>query len=112
MRGNPGLDLAGACEGAVPPRLPRHEPVLGNGGIILPERPIGAVAGRFEITRQRFANLIAAIGGLCLGLGGGSDGAGLDHPQRRFLDGIVDAQAAVGDASRGSPLSSRPRQQD
>lgn len=92
MRGNSGLDLGGACEGAVPPRLQfrRHKPVLGIGGIILAEGAVGAVAGRFEITRERFANLVAATGGLRLGLGGGSDGARLDDPQQRVLDGIVD----------------------
>jgi hypothetical protein len=44
MRGDPGLDLAGACEGAVPPRLQfrRHKPVLGIGSIILPEGAVGA----------------------------------------------------------------------
>lgn len=92
MRGDPGLDLAGACEGAVPPRLQfrRHKAVLRVGGVILPERAVGGVAGRFEIARERFANLIAATGGLRLSLGGGSDGARLDHPQQRFLDGVVD----------------------
>ena len=113
MRGDPGLDLGGACEGAVPPRLQfrRHKPVLGIGSIVLPEAPLGTIAGRFEITRERFANLIAATGGLRLSLGGGSDGARLDHPQQRFLDGIVDRRPPNAMQS-GSPLSSRPRQQE
>lgn len=92
----------GPGEGAVPSRLQfrRHEPVLGIGGIILAEGAVGAVAGRFEIARERFANLIATTGGLRLSLGGRSDGARLDHPQQLFLDGVVDPQAAEGDTAR------------
>ncbi len=110
MRGDPGLDLGGACEGAVPPRLEfrRHEPVLGIGSIILAEGAVGTVAGRFEVSRQRFANLIAATGDLRLGLGGGSDGTRLDHPQQRVLDGIVDPQAAEGDAARLAVVEQAP----
>jgi hypothetical protein len=96
MRGNPGPRLAGACEGAVPSRLQfrRHEPVLGIGSIIRPERPIGGIAGRLKITLQGFANLITVTGGSRLELGGGCDGAWLNHLQQRVLDGIVDPQAA------------------
>ena len=85
MCGDPGLDLGGACEGAVPPRLEfcRQEPVLGIGSIILAEGAVGTVAGRFEVSRQRFANLIATTGDLRLCLGGSGDGTRLDHPSRQ-----------------------------
>ena len=78
----------------------RDKPVLGIGGVILPEGPIGGVARSLEITHQRVADLVAAIGRLRLGLDGRCDRARLDDAQKRFLDGVVDAQAAEGDAAR------------
>src|SRR5712671_3182054 len=70
MRGNPGLDLAYTCERAVPSQLQfrRDQPVLRIDGVILSECPIGAVARRLEVARQRITNLIAAAGRLGFGL--------------------------------------------
>lgn len=110
MRGDLGLNLGGACEGAVPPRLEfcRHEPVPGIGGIILAKGAVGTISCRFEVPRQRFANLIAATGDLRPSLGGGSDCARLDHLQQRVLDGIADPQAAEGDAARFAIVEQSP----
>ncbi|GGO38587.1 hypothetical protein GCM10010991_36090 [Gemmobacter aquaticus] len=98
MLRNPGLDRCSLREGTVPPRLQLsgHQPVRRIGGIVLPECPIGMVAGSLEIAHQGFANLISAAGSLRLGLRGGSDSSGFDHPQQCLLDSIIDTQAAVG----------------
>src|SRR3981081_391530 len=92
MRGNPGLDLADTCERAVPSQLQfrRDQPVLRIDGVILPECPIGAVARRLEVARQRIPNLTAAAGRLCFGLNGRSYRSRFDNPQKSFLDGGVD----------------------
>src|SRR5260370_17964555 len=67
MRGILGPDRAYACERAVPSQLQfrRDQPVLRIDGVILSECPIGAVARRLEVARQRITNLIAAAGRLC-----------------------------------------------
>ena len=101
MRCDPGLDFGGLLQRTVPACLQFRcdKPVCRIGGIILPERPVGAVAGCFEIAHQGFANLVAPAGGLRLCLSGGSDGARFDHLQQCLLDGIVNPQAAEGDAT-------------
>src|SRR6516162_8873446 len=101
MRGNPGLDLAYACERAVPSQLQfrRDQPVLRIDGVVLPECPIGAVARRLEVAHQRLTNLIAAAGRLCFGLDGRSYRSRFDNPQKSFLDGVVDTQSSECDAA-------------
>src|SRR6266404_4952303 len=101
MRGNPGLDLAYTCERAVPSQLQfrRDQPVLRIDGVILSECPIGAVARRLEVARQRITNLIAAAGRLGFGLDGRSYRCRFDNPQKSFLDGVVDTQSSECDAA-------------
>src|SRR3984957_20433368 len=101
MRGNPGLDLAYTCERAVPAQLQfrRDQPVLRIDGVILSECPIGAVARRLEVARQRITNLVAAAGRLCFGLDGRSYRCPFDNPQKSFLDGVVDTQSSECDAA-------------
>src|SRR6267142_2947335 len=101
MRGNPGLDLAYTCERAVPSQLQfrRDQPVLRIDGVILSECPIGAVARRLEVARQRITNLIAAAGRLGFGLDGRSYRSRFDNPQESFLDGVVDTQSSECDAA-------------
>src|ERR1700736_4681201 len=113
MRGNPGLDLAYTCERAVPSQLQfrRDQPVLRVDGVILSECPIGAVARRLEVARQRITNLIAAAGRLCFGLDGRSYRCRFDNPQKSFLDGVA-TRNPPNAMQRGSPLSSEPRQQE
>src|SRR3982075_3656307 len=111
MRGNPGLDLAYTCERAVPSQLQfrRDQPVLRIDGVILPECPIGAVARRLEVARQRITNLIAAAGRLCFGLNGRSYRPRFDTPQKSFLDGVVDTQSSECDASWLAMVERTPR---
>src|SRR5258706_11939731 len=101
MRGNPGLDLAYTCERAVPSQLQfrRDQPVLRIDGVILSECPIGAVARRLEVARQRITNPIAAAGRLGFGLDGRSDRSRFDNPQKSFRDGVVDTQSSECDAA-------------
>ena len=101
MAGDLTLDLADASESLVPSHLQfrRHQPVLGIGRVILPECPVGGVASRLQIALEGVADLIAAIGLLRFGLGGSGNGSRLDDPEKCLLDGVVDAQAAEGDAA-------------
>src|SRR5260370_40949829 len=99
MRGNPGLGLAYTCERAVPSQLQfrRDQPVLRIDGVILSECPIGAVARRLEVARQRLPNLIAAAGRLGVGLDGRSDRCRFDNPQKSFLHAVLDTQSSECD---------------
>src|SRR5258708_1114696 len=101
MPGIPGLDLAYPCGRAFPshPQPRRDQPVLRIDGVILPECPIGAVARRLEVARQRIPNLIAAAGRLGFGLDGRSYRCRFDNPQKSFLDGVVDTQSSECDAA-------------
>src|ERR1700682_5280519 len=101
MRGNPGLDLACTCEGAVPSQLEfrRDQAVLRIDGVVLPKCPIGAVARRLEVAHQRITNLIAAAGRLCFGLDCRSYRSWFDNPQKSFLDGVVNTQSSESDAA-------------
>src|ERR1700692_298766 len=101
MRGRPGLDLAYTCERAAPSQLQFHrdQPVLRIDGVVLSECPIGAVARRLEVARQRLTNLIAAAGRLACGLDGRSYRCRFDNPQKSFLDGVVDTQSSECDAA-------------
>ncbi|MER8607450.1 hypothetical protein NKH48_27750 [Mesorhizobium sp. M1233] len=93
MRGNPALDLTDTRQRPVPSQLQfrRHHPVLRIDGVVLPERPIDAVACRLEIAHQSIADLTAATGRLRFGLDGRGYRSRLDNPQKSFLDGVVDA---------------------
>src|SRR3981189_1064289 len=101
MRCNPGLDLACTSERAVPSPLQfrRDQPVLRIDGVVLPECPIGPVARRLEVARQRITNLIAAAGRLGFGLDGRSYRCRFDNPQKSFLDGVVDTPSSECDAA-------------
>src|SRR5260370_17269576 len=96
MRGNPGLDLAYTCERAVPSQLQlrRDQPVLRIDGVILPECPIGAVARRLEVARQRITNLIAAAGRLGFGLHGRSYRCRFDNPPKSFPHAVSATQSS------------------
>jgi hypothetical protein len=62
--------------------------------------PVGAVASGLKFAPQRIANLIAAIGRLCFGLDGRSDRSRLYDLQKRFFNGVIDAQSSECDAAR------------
>ena len=74
------------------------------------EGAVGGVARCFEVTAKSLANLIPSFCGLPRGCRRRGDGAGANHAEERFLDGVVNAQAAKGDAAR-FPLSIQPREQ-
>lgn len=74
------------------------KPVLGISGIILAEGEVSAAVSGFEITRERFANLVAATGGPRPRRR--QRRHPLDHAQQRVLDGNIDPQIAEGDAAR------------
>ena len=101
MGRDPAFDIAGMHKGPVPSRLQLrgNEPVLGIGGVILPESPIGGVAGGLQIAVESVTDLIAATGSLRLGFGGSSDRARLDDTQQRVLNRVIDPQATEGDAA-------------
>ena len=102
MLGDALLDLGHARERAVPARLQlaRHEAVLGIGGVVLAEGPIGGVARRLEVARQGLARLVAPRGRLRLGRQRRLHRGWLHDGEQRRLDGVIDAQAAEGDAVR------------
>src|SRR5882724_2742697 len=110
MRGDPAFDITDMREGAVPPHLQfrRDQPVLGIGGVILPESPVGGVVGSFQIAAESVSDLVAATGCLHLGLGGGSDRARPDDTQECFLNRIIDAQPAEGYAARLAIVEQAP----
>ena len=64
------------------------------------ERPVGRVASGFEISQQRLADLITLGGSFRLGRRYGRDGARPDDLQQCSSDGVIDTQAAEGDAAR------------
>lgn len=103
MRTNPALDLTDKGErSVVPPQLQfrRDQPVLGIGSIILPECSISGITRRLQIPCQCVADLVAAAGHLRLSLDGRRNRTRLDDLQKRFLNGVIDAQAAKGNAAR------------
>src|SRR5208337_2405162 len=67
---------------------------------VLSEGAIGCVARRFQIALECFAHLIAPLAGLSLGGHSRRDSAGADHGEKRFLNGVIDPQAAKGNATR------------
>ena len=79
----------------------RHEPVLGIGGVILPECPISLVTGSLEIALQRVADLIAPVRGFeASAAAEAAIAAGSTMRSKAFFNGIVDAQAPEGDTAR------------
>src|SRR5512145_1196522 len=98
MCGNLAVDLADLHEGAIPTQLQfrSDQPVLGIGGIVLPESSVGSKTGSFQIAAESSPDLIAASGRLHLGLGGGCDRAGLDDQQKGFFNSVINAQPTEG----------------
>ncbi|MGO6944824.1 hypothetical protein, partial [Rhizobium johnstonii] len=101
MFGNPGLDLADACECLIPARfeLRRYKSVLRIGRVILPECPVGSIACCLEVAKQDILNLIALAGHIAFRLDGGGNSSWFDHAEQRLLDRIIDPQTAEGDAT-------------
>src|SRR5512145_2374524 len=99
-----GLDLRHMRERPVPARLQfaRDQPIGWIGSIVLPEGAVCGVARRFEVAAEGLAHLIPPLARLLLGSCGGGDRAGTDHSQQRILDGVVNTQAAEGDAVRSA----------
>src|SRR5260221_14130907 len=110
MRGNPGLDLAYTCERAVPSQLQfrRDQPVLRIDGVILPECPIGAVARRSEVARQRITNLIAAVGRVCFALGGPRSRCPFAKPAKTFRGGVLATESPQWDAACPAAVERTP----
>src|SRR3954452_14012628 len=102
MRGDPALHLGEAGKRPVPARLEfaGDHPVDGIGRVILTEGAVGGVARRFKVTAESLANLIPSFSDLPRGYHRRRDSDGTNHAEQRFLNGIVDAQAAEGDAAR------------
>lgn len=86
-------DLADTRKRPVPSQLQfrRDQPVPRIDGVVLPERPIRAVACHLEIAHQSIADLIAATSRLRFGLDGRGCRFPVNKPQKSFLDGVVDA---------------------
>ena len=114
MLGNPALDLVDTGKGSVPSQLQFRgdQPILGVRGVILPECPIGAVAGGLEIAHQRIANLIPAVGSLFRSFGSGGNGARVRRHWKSASSTASSTRRPPKAMHRGSPLSSRPRQQE
>src|SRR5215470_2196864 len=77
-----------------------HKPVGRIGGIVLTEGPIDGKARRFKIALERIAHLVPPLAGFRLCRDGSRNSAGADDGEKRILDGVVDAQAAKGNAAR------------
>jgi hypothetical protein len=102
MGGDFAFDLRHARERLIPTCLQfaSHQPIGGVGSVVLPEGAIGCIACRLEIALECFANLIAPAGGFFLGGYGRRNSAWADHGEKRFLNGVIDAQTAKGDTAR------------
>lgn len=113
MLGDFTLDLINMREGAVPSHLQlrRDQTVGGIGSVILSEGPVGSVTGSLQIAADGIPDLVTTIGSLRFSFGSARDCARLDDTQQCYLNRIVDAQSPKA-MQRGSPLSSRPRQQE
>src|SRR5258706_15899970 len=83
-------------------KLARHQPVRGVSGIVLPEGPVGGIARRFEVATESIAHLIPPFPGFLGGSGCSGDSARTDDAKQCFLDCIIDAQSAEGDAVRAA----------
>ena len=102
MHGDLALDLRHMGQRPVPARfkLARHQPVGGISGIVLPESPVGGITRRFEIAAKGLAHLITPFSGFLGGSRCSGDSARTDDAKQCFLDCIIDAQSAKGDAVR------------
>src|SRR6202049_3921735 len=74
----------------------------GGSGIVLPEGPAGGMARRLEVAPETTAPLIPPFPGLLGGGGCRGDSARTDDAKQCFLDCIIDAQSAEGDAVRAA----------
>ena len=94
MGGDFAFDLCHANQRFVPARLQfaGDQPIGRVGGVVLPEGAIGCIARRLEIALECLAHLIPPLGGLFLGGYGRRDSAWADHGEKRFLDGVIDAE--------------------
>ncbi|MER8563975.1 hypothetical protein, partial [Mesorhizobium sp. M0578] len=111
MRGDLVLDLTDTDECLVPTRFQfrRDQPVLGIGRVILPEGPVGSVAGSPKIQIEGVPDLVTTIGSLRLSSAAIAPGS----TTRRSASSIASSTRSPPKAMhRGSPLSSRPRQQE
>src|SRR6202140_1658797 len=104
MRGKLALDLRHIDERPVPARfkLARHQPVRGVSGVVLPESPVCGIARRFQIVTESITHLIPSFSGFLGGSGCSGDSAWADNAKQCFLDCIIDAQSAEGDAVRAA----------
>ena len=102
MRRDLALNLRDVRERFGPARFQfaSHQPVGGISSVILTEGAIGSIARRIKIAQKRLAHLIAPLASLPFGGDSGCDGAGAHNAEKRLLDGVVDTQAAKGDAMR------------
>src|SRR5690554_1504820 len=110
MSGDLALDLVDMREGAIPSNLQfcGDQAVLRIGGVILPEGPVGSVAGSLQIAAEGIPDLVATSGSLRLGFGGGGKRSRLDDMQEHFLNSVVDAQSTEGDATRLATVEQTP----
>src|SRR6516225_3281827 len=98
MSGNFAFDFRDMLERLVPARLQLagDKPVGRIGSVVLAEGPIGGKTRRFKIALERLAHLVPPLNSFRLCRNGG----GADDGEKRILDGVVDAQAAKGNAAR------------
>ena len=102
MAGDFRLDFGDAGERLVPAHLQfSGDQTVGRiGGVVLAEGAIRRIARRFEISSERFADMIAPLTRFRFGHDGRCDRSGLDDLEDRRLDRVIDPQAAEGDATR------------
>ena len=79
---------------------PATSRLAGVGGVILPEGAVSGVSRRFKIAVKGLARLVPSLSCLLGRSHRCSDCAGSDNAEERFLDRVVDAQAAECDATR------------
>ena len=81
-------------------QLARDKSIGRIGCIVLPEGAIGSIERRFQVAVERIAHLIPPLACFPLRSRRGRDGAGADDGQQCMLDGVVNPQAAKGNAAR------------
>jgi len=93
MGHDPAFDFGDAGKRLIPACLEfaGDQPVGRISGVILPEGAVGGVAGRFEVTVESLARLVAPQGRLLGRRHRRDDCAGSDDAEQRFLDRIIDA---------------------
>jgi hypothetical protein len=102
VSGDFALDLRDTGKRLVPARFEfaGHEAVRRVGRIVLAEGAIGRVTRSLEIAQKSRPHLVPLLASFLFGRSGGCDGTWTDNTEKRIFDGIVDAQAAKGDATR------------